>query len=98
MLSGNTAFCSWSGGKDCALSLYRAIRSGAEVARLVNMVTEDASCSRTHGVEAELLVLQARAIGIPLVQRPVSWDTYEREFKTVLHAMAGTGILLIATA
>ena len=90
--SRNNAFCSWSGGKESALSLYRAIRSGFNVTRLVNMATEDGSHSRTHGLNAALLALQARSIGIPLIQRPAAWDTYEREFKNVLHTMPGNGI------
>ena len=86
------AFCSWSGGKDCALSLHRAIRSGINVTRLVNMVTENGTHSRTHGLSAALLKLQAQAIGIPIVQRPAAWDTYEREFKNLLREMPDEGI------
>ncbi len=90
--SRDLAFCSWSGGKECTLSLYRAIRSGVNVTHLVNMVTEDGSHSRTHGLSAALLQLQAEAIGIPLIQRPTTWDTYEREFKVLLGGMRGKGI------
>lgn len=88
----DAAFCSWSGGKESALSLFRAIRSGVKVTRLVNMMTEDASHSRTHGLSAELIQFQVRAIGIPLIQRPASWDTYEEEFKAVLRMMPDEGI------
>ncbi|MBP1750007.1 MAG: hypothetical protein H6Q52_2546 [Deltaproteobacteria bacterium] len=90
--SGDKAFCSWSGGKESALALYRAMRSGVNVARLVNMVTEDGSHSRTHGLSAGLLVLQAESIGIPIIQRPATWDTYEQEFKDVLREMPQKGI------
>jgi diphthine-ammonia ligase len=90
--SRNYAFCSWSGGKESVLSLFRAIRSGVNVVRLVNMMTEDGAHSRTHGITAELIQLQAKALGIPLIQRPASWDTYEEEFKTVLRMMTGQGI------
>ncbi len=90
--SPNKAFCSWSGGKDCALALHKAVESGATIARLVNMITEDKSHSRTHGISAALLTLQAQAIGIPLIQRPATWDTYEREFKNVLLEMPQAGI------
>ena len=90
--SQDIAFCSWSGGKECTLSLYRAIRSGVKVMHLVNMVTEDGLHSRTHGVSAALLQLQAEAIGIPLIQRPATWDTYEREFKMLLSEMRRKGI------
>lgn len=89
---GNRVFCSWSGGKESALALYRAIGSGIAVSRLINMVTEDGSHSRTHGIEAALLSLQARAIGIPLIQRKTTWDGYEEEFKKVLSGLSDEGI------
>lgn len=88
----NHVFCSWSGGKESALALHRAIRSGAVVSRLINMVTEDGSHSRTHGIEAAVLSLQARAIGIPLIQRRTTWDGYEEEFKKVLSGLSDEGI------
>jgi diphthine-ammonia ligase len=91
-IAQNNAFCSWSGGKESALSLFRAMGSGFNVTHLVNMMTEDGSHSRTHGISAGLIQLQAGAIGIPLIQRPASWDTYEREFKAVLRTMPGEGI------
>ncbi len=91
-ISGDAAFCSWSGGKESALALLRAIRSGANVTRLVNMLAEDGAHSRTHGITAELIQFQAEAIGIPLIQRPSSWETYEQEFKAVLRAMPDEGI------
>jgi len=86
------AFCSWSGGKESALSLFRAARSGFTITRLINMVTEDGTHSRTHGLEADLLSLQARAIGIPLTQRRTTWNGYEEEFKKVLSGLRADGI------
>jgi len=86
------AFCSWSGGKDAALALHRARRSGLAATRLINMVTEDGTHSRTHGIEANLLSLQAQAIGIPLVQRRTTWNGYEAEFKKALSAFRDEGI------
>lgn len=85
------AFCSWSGGKESALALHRARRSGFNVTHLINMVTEDGAHSRTHGVEAALLSIQAQAIGIPLVQRRTTWNGYEGEFKKALSAFLGQG-------
>ena len=85
-------FCSWSGGKESALALHRARQSGFAVTRLINMVTEDGTHSRTHGLEADLLSLQAEAIGIPLVQRRTTWNGYEEEFKKALSAFRDEGI------
>lgn len=74
------------------MALHRARRSGFTVTHLINMVTEEGTHSRTHGVEAALLSLQAHAIGIPLVQRRTTWNGYEGEFKKALSAFLGQGI------
>lgn len=87
------AFCSWSGGKESALALFRARRSGFTITRLINMITEDGTHSRTHGLEADLLSLQASSIGIPLTQRRTTWNGYEEEFKKVLSLLHAEGTL-----
>ena len=86
------AFVSWSGGKDSCLAYYRAIRNGIKARYLLNMVREDGSRSRSHGLATEWLQMQAQAIGIPLVQRQTSWADYEAEFKKALLAFKDEGI------
>lgn len=86
------AFVSWSGGKDCCNACYRAIRDGLKVRYLLNMVTEDAKFSRSHGLSAGLLSAQAEAMGIPLVQQRTADSTYEAEFKKALLAFHQEGI------
>lgn len=86
------AFISWSGGKDSCLAYYRAIRNGIKARYLLNMVREDGSRSRSHGLATEWLQMQAQAIGIPLVQRQTSWADYEAEFKKALLAFKDEGI------
>ncbi len=88
------AFVSWSGGKDCCLACYRAIASGIKVRYLLNMVTEDGRWSRSHGLSAELLRLQAEAIGIPLAQKQTTSAGYEAEFRNALLAFKQEGITL----
>jgi len=56
------------------------------------MLTEDGTCSRTHGLSAEVIQLQSQAIGIPLVQRKATWGTYEAEFKKMLRSLKRKGI------
>ncbi len=54
------------------------------------MTGEDGSRSRTHGLARQVLLLQAEAIGIPLIQRKTSWKNYEDNFKkTVLELKEG---------
>ena len=85
-------FASWSGGKDSCFACYRAVSSGLEVRRLLNMITEDGKRSWTHGLSSEVLQIQAQAIGIPLVQRRTTWANYETDFKDALLAFKSEGI------
>ncbi len=86
------AFASWSGGKDSCLACYRAIMSGVKVRYLLNMITEDGLRSRSHGLAAQWLQMQAEVIGIPLIQRRMTGSDYETEFKSVLLALKQEGI------
>lgn len=56
------------------------------------MVTEDGERSRTHGLSAKVLQAQSQAIGIPLVQRKTSWQSYEGEFKRMVNDLKQEGI------
>ena len=61
------AYLNWSGGKDCALALYRAMQSGKfEVKALLSVVKKNGRKVAMHEVNANLLEEQAQAIGIPL--------------------------------
>ena len=71
---------SWSGGKDSCFACYSAIRQGSEMSHLVHFVREN----NLHGVSAELIKLQAGLSGINMVQREVSSDNFESEFKDTI--------------
>ncbi|MFC1847482.1 diphthine--ammonia ligase [Chloroflexota bacterium] len=86
------AFVSWSGGKDSCLACYRAGVNGLKVCYLLNMTREDGGRSRSHGLAAGILQLQAQALGIPLVQRQASWNDYEAEFTSALRAFKSEGV------
>ena len=81
------AFVSWSGGKDCSLALYRALKSGVDARFLVNTVTEDGGASRSHGISANWLKMQAEAMGMSLVQQPTTIASYEADFKKAIAAL-----------
>jgi uncharacterized protein (TIGR00290 family) len=85
-------FSSWSGGKESALATYKAISQGHEVLYLLNFVSEDGQRSRSHGIKASVLALQAEAIGIPLIQVKTSWENYEENFKKVARELQDKGI------
>ena len=85
-------FCSWSGGKDSCLALYRAIRAGGVPRFLFTMMAEDGSRSRAHAFRLSLLQAQAGALGIPLVVNNASWDEYEDVFLSAIKGFNMKGI------
>jgi diphthine-ammonia ligase len=82
----------WSGGKDSALAAYRARRDGEQIACLVNFYDEETGRVRFHATRTELIAAQARAIGVPLVQRGTTWPGFESVFRETLDALARDGI------
>ncbi len=60
---------SWSGGKDCALALYRILCSQEyDVMSLHTVIDKDSGRVGLHGVREDLIELQAESIGLPLVK------------------------------
>jgi len=88
----SNVFVSWSGGKESSLACYRAKANGLTPSYLLNLTSEDGSRSRTHGLAREVLLLQAEAIGIPLIQRKTSWKDYEDNFKKTVLELKEAGI------
>ena len=85
-------FCSWSGGKDSCLALYRACHAGAKPARLLTMLAEDGIRSRSHGLTREVLQAQASRLGIPLLAPSASWSEYETVFVNALVQLRKEGV------
>jgi diphthine-ammonia ligase len=85
-------FASWSGGKDGCLALYRAAVNGLSVRYLANTLNEDGQRSFSHGTLAEVIQSQSQAIGIPVIQRQTTLETYETEFTNMLKAFKQEGI------
>ena len=54
---------------------------GYNVCYLVNTISEEYKRVRFHGTESRIIQAQAKAIGIPVLQRETSGDNYERDFK-----------------
>ena len=69
---------SWSGGKDSCYALMLAISKGNRPSVLLNMMNENNKISRSHGLTPSLLNQQAKAIGVPLVGIPSSWEDYDK--------------------
>src|SRR5215216_1289278 len=61
------AYMNWSGGKDSALCLHKAMESGQyNITQLLTSVNSVHDRISMHGVRRSLLEAQARAMGIPL--------------------------------
>jgi uncharacterized protein (TIGR00290 family) len=91
----------WSGGKDCALSLYR-LQAGQEyeVAALLTTVAQAEERILTHGTRVELLHRQAKALDIPLhivrVPKDAPQSQYQRLHDEALEDLKKRGIGSVA--
>jgi len=83
---------SWSGGKDSCLACYKAIKQGYDVKYLLNFISEEFKRVAFHGAKAELLQLQAKAIGIEIFQKETTPDGYEKQFIEAVSALREKGI------
>lgn len=87
------AFVSWSGGKETSLACYEAIQDkNLKVEYLLNMVSEDGKRSRSHGLSSALLRAQSDAMGISVIQRKTTWESYEGVFKKAVSEFKKEGI------
>lgn len=84
-------FCSWSGGKDSCLALFRSIKLGMRPRVLLTMLIETGERSRSHGLPVTLLELQASSLGMRLITRKTSWDDYEANFLDAVKGLREEG-------
>lgn len=75
---------SWSGGKDCALAMWRVWREHGPPAALVSTYVDDGTRSRAHDLRPDVLAAQAAAIGVPAVAVATSLPDYAANFGAAL--------------
>ncbi|HEU0306223.1 MAG TPA: ATP-binding protein [Lysobacter sp.] len=80
---------SWSGGKDAAWTLHRLqAHPGVEVVGLLTTVTEGFERIAMHGIRRDILLAQAAATGLPLVESRIPQqcgnERYEAAFAAAL--------------
>lgn len=80
-------FCSWSGGKDSCLSLYKAISQGNIPKFLFTTCIEDGGRSRSHGLSMAILQAQSLSLDIPLVTVNTAWNQYRDNFIAGIRAL-----------
>ena len=81
----------WSGGKDSALALDRALNSGIEVDRLISFYDSATRRVRFHSTRVEMLEAQAAAIGIDLRAIPTTWPEMEANLRGQLISLRAEG-------
>ncbi len=83
---------SWSGGKDSALALYAARKSGMDVTTFISMMAPG-MVTVSNGIPEAIVKAQARAAGARLLAGdPVDWNGYEPEFRRLMACAARGGI------
>lgn len=84
---------SYSGGKDSALALYRAIRQGHQPQAILTTYHSDVDRSWFHGIPKPLLLQQAAAMGLALHLVPSGLgDEYGRDFAAALAQLREQGV------
>jgi uncharacterized protein (TIGR00290 family) len=91
-MSGRHALM-WSGGKDSALALDRATRSGIVVDRLLSFYDSATRRVRFHSTRVEMLEAQAAAIGIDLHAIPTTWPEMEANLRHELSSLRNEGFV-----
>jgi uncharacterized protein (TIGR00290 family) len=85
------AVCSFSGGKDSCLALWRAQQQGLDVRTLLVMFEESGERSRSHAIPLALVERQAQALQMALITRNASWKSYEAVFIATLEQLRTDG-------
>lgn len=93
---GQKFIASFSGGKDSALALYKAMMVG-EAVGLIVMLEEEGKRTRSHGMPPELIHAQARSIGLPVYTAAASWRDYEKVFISLLEKAKNQGSEVLVT-
>lgn len=75
---------SWSGGKDGCLALHECIKKGMAPVVLLCMIDPDHNCSRSNGIDKEILKLQAYCLQLPIYFVESSWAQYEENLINAL--------------
>ena len=91
------AIFNWSSGKDSALALYKILQnSDIEIVSLLTSVNKKYNRISMHGVRSELLIQQAKSIGLPLyimeIPEMPSMEDYEEVMQETLTKFKEKGV------
>lgn len=89
------AVFNWSGGKDSALALQKILNADKfEVISLFTTINEETQKSSIHSIPLEILLRQAKSIGIPLYTMSFAKDlkNYDSRMLEVVHHFKTKGV------
>jgi len=81
---GKKFVASYSGGKDSALAIHKAIDEGHELIALITTYDEDAGRSWSHGMPKEILERVGEALGVPAWSIETTMSAYAQDFTAAL--------------
>lgn len=77
-------YCSWSGGKDACLALYKMVQQGHKPQGLLTMMNETGTLSRAHHLPKSLIEQQALALGLNCVTQATTKPDYQARYQSAL--------------
>lgn len=92
LAGGDVWALSWSGGKDSALALDRAVRAGLDVRYLLTLYDPATGRVRFHGASPAAIAAQAAALGREALLLPAPWDRFEDAFGQGLDALTARDV------
>ena len=84
LLPGLPFVASYSGGKDSALAIHRAVQSGMKLQALLITYNVDRGRSWFHGIPAEVLAEVERSVGVPVRLIRTTGPEYAAAFEAAL--------------
>lgn len=87
---------SWSGGKDSCYAYFLAKEQGHQVLSLLTMMMNEEK-SNFHMIPTGILDAQAKALGVPILKKTSTPQTYERDFKAALTEFKKKGAEALVT-
>lgn len=91
------AIFNWSSGKDSAFAIYKIMKSNQyEIVSLLTSISKENRRISMHGVREELLEIQAKSIGLPLLKMKIpnstSMKIYDSIMKNILIGLKEKGV------
>ena len=82
--AGTKFVASYSGGKDCVLAIYKAVKRGMNPLALITTYNTEQGRSWFHGVPEAALEAVADSVGIPIWLIKTDGENYARNFESTL--------------